>query len=99
MFLSFPTISFGYLTQGKWPIEIDGLPINSMVIFLLDSLGKISGNQKKTPDWGPPPEVFVSFPATEGEPEDVGKTWKNRFFSKIHRLEWDDHIMNSDYMI
>jgi hypothetical protein len=50
MFLSFPTISFGYLTQGKWPIEIDGLPINSMVIFLLDSLGKISGNQKKTPD-------------------------------------------------
>ena len=36
-------IPSGYLTvrHGKWPIEIDGLPINSMVIFC----GHVSHNQ------------------------------------------------------
>ena len=34
----------GYLSHshGKWPIEIDGLPINSMVIFH----GYVSHNQR-----------------------------------------------------
>ena len=37
-------IPSGYLlhSHGKWPIEIDGLPINSMVIFH----GYVTNNQR-----------------------------------------------------